>query len=346
MGWITLSESEEYYSNGDYGFNKLKEGIVEALDGLQNKPDFDLSEFDSNGDGIVDGFGILHSGYGAEFGGADCFGTSNVNRIWSHKGGIDWISSNNIIVDRYYVSSGLRNKCGSDIVRMGVICHELGHYLGLPDLYDATFEGSGVGAYDVMSQSWGFDGTGMYPPYLSAWSKVSVGWVTPTVIEEDGTYQIAASHDSDAAYRIDTGFPNGEYLLIENRQQNGFDSKLPHGGLAVWHIDENANQDVRGYPNQDEWPENGKHYKVALLSADGNYDLERGVNQGDVHDLWHALSANKELRSGGNKFPNTDTYQDGVVNATGTRIYGFSASNNVMSFKVEGIIVQNETDVS
>ena len=215
MGWITLSESEEYYSNGDYGFTKLKEGIVEALDALQNKPDFDLSEFDSNGDGIVDGFGILHSGYGAEFGGADCFGTSNVNRIWSHKGGVDWISSNNITVDRYYVSSGLRNKCGSDIVRMGIICHKLGHYLGLPDLYDATFEGSGVGAYDVMSQSWGFDGTGMYPPYLSAWSKVSVGWVTPTVIEEDGTYQIAASHDSNAAYRIDPGFPNGEYLLIE-----------------------------------------------------------------------------------------------------------------------------------
>ncbi len=33
----------------------------------------------------------------------------------------------------FYVSSALRGKCYSNIVRMGVIVHELGHYPGLPD---------------------------------------------------------------------------------------------------------------------------------------------------------------------------------------------------------------------
>ena len=210
-------------------------------------------------------------------------------------------------------------------------------YLGLPDLYDNTFEGSGIGALDVMSQSWGWDGTGVYPPLLSAWSKVSVGWVTPTVIDLDGTYELENSETSDKVYRIDSGFPEGEYLLLENRQPDGFDSEIPHGGIAIWHIDEKASQNSRGHPGQDSWPENGQHYRIALLPADGNYDLEKGVNQGDAHDLWHKSSTNVELKAGGDKYPNTDSYQDGLVTETGIRIYDFSSSKGKMSFKVEGL---------
>lgn len=345
LGWIELSHSESYYANGDYGFVKLQEAIVEALEWVQDNG-YDFNDFDSNGDGVVDGFGLLISGYGAEFAGADCDGAENVNRIWSHKGGVDWTSSNNVTVDRYYVSSGLRNKCGSDIARMGVICHELGHYLGLPDLYDNTFEGSGIGAFDVMSQSWGFDGSGVYPPLLSAWSKVSVGWVTPTLIEEDGTYELENSETSDEIYRIDAGFPEGEFLLLENRQPDGYDSKIPHGGIAIWHIDEKATQNTRGYPGQELWPENGQHYRVALIPADGNYHLEKGVNQGDAHDLWHASSAYIELKSGGGQYPNTDSYQDGLVTKTEIKIYGFSPSNQKMTFTVTGLGTKPPTIVS
>lgn len=347
VGWITLSKPEGYYANGDYGFVRIREAIEEGLDHVQNDLGYDFNEFDANDDGVVDGFGILVSGYGAEFAGADCEGADNVNRVWSHKGTVDWKSENNVTVDRYYVSSGLRNKCGSDIARMGVICHELGHYLGLPDLYDNTWKGSGIGALDVMSQSWGYDGTGVYPPLLSAWSKVSVGWVVPTVIDRDGAFELENSETSDRVYKIDAGFPRGEYLLLENRQPNGYDSRIPHGGIAIWHIDENASQNTRGYPGQDEdsWPENGNHYRVALLPADGDYHLERGVNQGDAHDLWHASSSHTELKSGGDDvYPNTDSYQDGLITPTGIRIFGFSSSKNTMTFEVTGLQTKRPTE--
>ena len=57
---------------------------------------------------------------------------------------------------------------------------------------------------------------------------------------------------------ISEGYPNGEYLLIENWQPCGFETKMGQGGLAIFHIDYNAN-DVRGYPQQTGWPTKGNH---------------------------------------------------------------------------------------
>ncbi len=66
-------------------------------------------------------------------------------------------------MNRFYILSALRDKCHSNIVRMGVIVHELGHYPGLPD-------------------------------------------------------QLKSSTTSNTVYKIKAGYPEGEYLLIENRQ--------------------------------------------------------------------------------------------------------------------------------
>ena len=179
IDWITLSNTEHYYASGEYGLSKskFKEAIVEALTILDTNPqqkteysNFDFDAFDLDDNGALDGFGVLHSGYGAEYSGNDCYGAADKERIWSHKGGFEWTSSREggVTANRYYVSSALRGKCNSKIVRMGVLCHELGHYLGLPDLYDTTFKGNGLGGYDFMSRSWGWDGTGLYPSNLSA----------------------------------------------------------------------------------------------------------------------------------------------------------------------------------
>lgn len=354
--WITLPNTEEYYAAGNHGFTMLKEGIIYALNHLESDSSFSYSEFDLDNDGNLDGLGVLTSGYGAEFAGDDCDGAQNNYRIWSHKGsGLNWSSEEHhgndpINVNRYYVSSALRGKCGSDIVRMGVICHELGHYLGLPDLYDPNFVGAGIGAFDFMSQSWGFDGSGMYPPFLSAWSKALVGWANVVNITNDGTYDIEASWKSNVVYKLSVGYPEGEYLLIENRQPHSYDEKLPGvGGLAIWHVDEKAKmQHNPGFPEMEEtrtgfFPENSYHYQVALLAADGNYDLEVGKNQGDDGDLWSASSNRTVLTPGPNVFPNSDTYQGGFIEPTGIKIFNLSTSGEKMTFSVDGVKTNDET---
>lgn len=174
------------------------------------------------------------------------------------------------------------------------------------------------------------------------WCKKSGGWVKTYLINEPGQYSISASWNTDAIYRIDRGFPPGEYLLLENKVKKGIEVKMPAEGLIIWHIDEsmidNANE-MEGYPGQPGWPANGRHYTVAVLQADGRYNLERGDNQGDKYDYYSScgndeLAPSVDLMKG--PFPNSDFYHSGNgLGRTGVRIYDISEPGQDMRIKVD-----------
>ena len=67
---------------------------------------------------------------------------------------------------------------------------------------------------------------------------------------------------------LSESYTSEEYLLVENRQQCGFDKNLPQGGLAIYHVDEGiVDEGIRGYPGQKGWPANGNHYKGVITSS-------------------------------------------------------------------------------
>ncbi len=142
---------------------------------------------------------------------------------------------------------------------LGVVYHELGHYIGLPDLYDTEYASLGewtgykVGDLSLMdSGSWSTDGEGnKCPADLDAWSRFVLEWVAPTEVKEDGTYSLN-SQRSDEGYNmllIDTENED-EYYLLENRQPEGYDRALDdygvkngdenayNSGIVIWHIDD------------------------------------------------------------------------------------------------------------
>ena len=337
--WVTSNNSESYYAGGDSGLTSLIHGaLTDALNKVDQVVDF--RDFDSNGDGLIDAITFLHSGYGAEWGGNDAYGTPYTSRIWSHKWSIfgGWVSEEGVSVYDYHISPAVWGTSGSNIGRVGVIAHETGHFLGLPDLYDTDSNGSGIGSWGLMANSWGFDGSQLYPPHFSPWSKIGLGWLTPTLIESSGSYTVAQAETNAQVYKISQGYPSGEYLLIENRQPAGFESIIPQGGLVIWHIDEAAGYYTEGYPVNGSW--SGGHYKVAVLQADGAYDLEKGSDRGDSTDTWHA-NGNSELTvssaPGSGPFPNTDAYQGGTFVQTQNRIYNISASGPEMQFSYQVI---------
>jgi M6 family metalloprotease-like protein len=363
--WIVLPEDQVYYTDGQFGFGfypnnaqRMVEDALNEVEGLFNDGTINVTDpneenyvnLDSDGDGFIDAIDFIHSGYGAEFDG-------DFDKIWSHMWALDepWVSeSSGLMVQDYHTEPALYGNefYPTEITHIGVICHETGHFFGLPDLYDTDGSSWGIGQWGLMGDSWGFTRNQYFPGHPCAWSKIFLGWVTPTVIDEGGLYDMREVENYREIYRIDMGFPTDEYLLIENRQpmEGSFDDAIgynferdwifawPQGGLMIWHIDDlagdfdlnNVNNN-EGYPGQAGWPENGMHYRVALLQADGAYDLERNTWWGsDKMDPYY--EENNWWESGVDEIapdtiPSTDTYQNGEVNPTDIFIFWISDSH-------------------
>ena len=352
LDWTLTDNTEGYYS---YDKSGLVPAFAQAshpvLDYWESQG-VDLSQYDQDKDGSIDFLIMLHSGYAAEVGGTDCnTGASISQRIWSHaipaRTSFGWKSSiTGLQTGPYMVGAAMRDTCFSGINRIGVLAHEFMHVWGIPDLYDGSgdFVGKGVGSYDIMGNPYGMDGGQVWPSNVGPWTKIQLTWLEPIAIEEDGLYTIEPSALSPQVYKITARFPSGEYLLIENRQPIGWDSLFQGGGLVIWHIDGSAPGMLRrGYPGQEFWPGNGNHYQVAVLQADGRYDLEVGDNQGDGSDFYiqgmelgpapveYGAYVTPEFH------PNTNTYQNGQLIQTGVRIYDISPSTTAMTFRVSGI---------
>lgn len=185
-----------------------------------------------------------------------------------------------------------------------------------------------------MSNAFGWDRNSLIPGHLSPFSRISVqGWLEPITIDSNGYYAIQPSEISGHIYKIDTHFPPGEYLLIENRQPIKWDGNFPSQcGIVIYHIDEKApKQTARSYPGKPGWPKD--HYMVSVEQADGNYDIEKGVNPGDESDFWRK----GDILGPGGSFPNTDSIQYGVRRETGVSIEILTDPGFIMSFRVSGI---------
>ena len=83
----------------------------------------------------------------------------------------DWVNGGG------YTQVGEINIAGATahMATIGTICHELGHDIGLPDLYDPTTGSEGVGIHSLMgSGNWCYtDIPGDTPSHLDPWSKYS-----------------------------------------------------------------------------------------------------------------------------------------------------------------------------
>jgi len=268
LGWYTLPKPLTFYvgadsATGDYPNNgqKLVEDALDAAisAGVQ------FGRFDSDRDGHLDGLIVVHAGAGAE---EQTDEKLRKELIWSHK----WTIPHPRTVGGVGIwAYTLQPEDG----RVGVFCHEFGHFLGLPDLYDISYRSEGVGMWCVMGAgSWG--GQGDKPTDFCAWSRTQLGWVKPRSVSlgAGSSARLTPAHRTRSVIRISAKRgASQEYFLLESRQCADLDAGLPGEGLLVWHVDEA--QDGNGSP---------PHYQVGLIQADGAMDLEFNRNRGDQGD--------------------------------------------------------------
>jgi M6 family metalloprotease-like protein len=229
--WVMAQNGFEYYGRQN-GYERARELAREGINGATAQG-IDFTQFDANGDQVIDGLLMLHAGPGAEEG-------SRSQYIWSHRwSGINMRISG-IYIDSYAAVPETRNWHGrsNGMLGIGVTCHEIGHMLGLPDLYDTRGDGHGIGRWGLMAGG-GWEGRENFPNHLCAWSKEQMGWVDVVDISESrGSQRLLPVVDDNTVYRVNTA-NSEEYFLLENKRTTaaGFESYMPGNGLAIWHID-------------------------------------------------------------------------------------------------------------
>nr|MDO8098925.1 M6 family metalloprotease domain-containing protein [Candidatus Njordarchaeota archaeon] len=142
----------------------------------------------------------------------------------------------------------------SDQDPLGVIVHELGHSMGLPDLYDYSMASLGtgddfIGSWDLMAEgSWNPSGQGTFPSHPTTWCKIKLGWIALSKITQitqhsiqngyNATVLLSPQELANGTLAIKIVLNNGSYYLVEARQKIGYDAALPSAGVLVLYCDD------------------------------------------------------------------------------------------------------------
>jgi immune inhibitor A len=249
-GWVTANSSAAAYGANDPDSNDsdvdvptlVKEAVEKAvLQSSINLDDFDLEDpydADQDGnlneaDGIIDHVMIYHSSMGEDAGG----GVLGEDAIWSHRFFVN--QTGNISTMGYEIPGTGKRVFGYTIQAIdaaaGVVVHEFGHDLGLPDEYDTgtSFKGSPVGSWSVMSGgSWAGTIAGSEPTGFSTYARSELqrdhgtNWLNEQTVDFetlgsplDIDLVEAVNHDSNTINQVKITLPLPEVEF-----------KLPYGG--------------------------------------------------------------------------------------------------------------------
>jgi M6 family metalloprotease-like protein len=210
-------------------------------------PELRTSDYDSDGNGKIDNFFVVHSGrIGSDRVGPECTFTD------------DRRADNTVV----FQSEGL-GSIGTGIP-IGFYIHEGGHgYYDLPDLYADHYNGRyGVGMWGMMGLgAWGTrndltrDQLFRYPSHFEPLSKVTIGWIQPRVVTTTTRgVVIRPVETSGDIVSVPAGL--GKNFYLEYRSPHGFSANMHGHGLLLW-----------------------KNFD--LIQADGRDDLNHGNPQGE-----------------------------------------------------------------
>ncbi|MFZ1947201.1 MAG: M6 family metalloprotease domain-containing protein [bacterium] len=304
LGWYTASQTRNYYGNAQKGWGTYPQNVAklveEAVDAAE-AAGCDFSQYDNDGDGIAESIFIVHSGEGCET-------SLNTNDIQSH---ISKISSmggtartyDGVTVDTYACCPEKQKTTPATHINIGVYCHEYGHILGLPDQYDTgryctSYTGWGLGAWALMAYGgWGGDvASPWWPTHMCPWSKIQMGWLTPTVMENASGQMVTLSpiESNQQVLKLGANSAESEYFLVAFYDSLvGFDRSLKKKGLMIFHVDDDTWTD-NDCENGGSCTSGGFHYLVALEQPDASYNLDCGTanNYADRGDMFPYVLCN------------------------------------------------------
>ena len=290
--------------------------LSEALAYYENK--LDLTKYDTNGDEVIDAVYLIYSA-DVDYS-ADSF-------YWAY---VTWYNDETQydgLDAYYYLFAGfdfMYEKTAKGNQDYGVIdgmkvnaetfIHETGHLFGLDDYYDYDEESGGnegLGGADMMDCNIGDHGV---------YSKIMLGWLTPSIVTETKTVTLSPSATAGSAILIPLDFDNSyfcEYLLIDLYAATGLNTvhsdDLYDGaecGVRIYHVaswaNDPFNNDFGSFTDNNNSVT--KNALIKLIEADGTKKFSNSDGVAAAGDLW---KAGQSLSS---KFPGYTRYDGKKLN--------------------------------
>lgn len=273
VGPVKLSEKMFYYGQNQPGGQDMRpaEMISEACRLAKSDFGTDFTKYDFNEDGTVDFVYVIYAGY------AESYGAPSYT-IWPHAAELSLLGQSCEIdgkkIDRYACSSELKFTSGNTLEGIGTFCHEFGHVLGLPDLYDIYDLGNvQLGVWDIMDQG-SYNNDSNTPPAYSAYERATLGWLELMELNSPSErVELPELTRNNVAYIINSPAKR-EFFVLENRQQKGWDAYLPATGMMITHVDFDSSFWTSNMVNC------GTHSRVDLIEADNRQGF--GSFEGDL----------------------------------------------------------------
>ncbi|MBF1399184.1 M6 family metalloprotease domain-containing protein [Prevotella histicola] len=333
VGPVKLPKPQTYYGVGNDNITDL---MTDACNAVDNEVDF--SQYDANGDGMVDLVYIIYAGHSANYRG------NASTDIWP-KSGTTILSKtfDGKSIRRYGVSNELagrenKKKEKETINGIGLFCHEFSHTLGLPDIYayktDAEDQNDqGMELWDLMDGGTEVQGGRVPSPYL-AWEREAMGWMSIDTLTTDcHIANLKTIDNSGKAYKILNPLASNEYIVLQSIQKGGWYQGWGNGsypkGLLVYRVSYASNKvnvfdfpnNVKGKPRVIVVPADGEIIAAAHAGTMNNYLLQ---HNNDLYP-YNGIDSIK-----GFKMFNESTLEKSIFNITETD--GVDINNRYVSF--------------
>lgn len=286
-------------------------GTPQTVEALENRADLDavnalgcvnFASFDRNNDGQLT---------------ADEFAILEITALSRGCGATRAIAAGGAYNGKNFPSNSNSRMSKSDSnTNIITLAHELAHQTLTPyDLY-----GYGVGSFDLFGPTCGYADTTMFE--FNAWQKTHLGWITPTVVNKDGYYDVRrADTTGDAFILYDPARGTNDYFIVENREPTTgtYDKDASDRGLVIWRADDGVfgNSSLRA---------------IEIMRADGATipDCTNGCYGGSNGDAWDPSDVATPQRT------MTRSWRDGTGALVAVRAIGDSGNSVHVYFDVRG----------
>jgi len=298
-----------------------------------------VSKYDSDSDGYIDGVWFIYNEFDLS--------TVNSSRFWAYtywyyEDSQRTTSLKDCKINCFANMAGAFNYEESvDGLDAHTLIHETGHMFGLDDYYsyDEGVNNSALGGLDMMDMNVGDH---------NAFSKMSLGWIDPRILNDEGKLTLKPFENSGDCLVIPSGYFNnsafGEYYIIQYYTPNGLnkldstsrystrDLLYSQNGLLIYHIDARLGKSIYDFTT-------GKS-SFQNVYLDSSLTTIPDAIDTNTSSTYYNVIASNTLSSSANKNPLI-----GLVDRKNDKVYNKHSGSN-SSLWVEGDTINKTTTSS